>query len=128
LRSLFADLSHVYFHGVPFAHTPKRILEAQDILPVASIDIPSGWDVEKGCPKENGLKPQLLISLTAPKLCSRDFQGKHHYLGGRFLPPALAQQYSLQGLPAFPGTSQCVEIPKDSVFQEAAAGHLDCQL
>nr|CAD7393012.1 unnamed protein product [Timema cristinae] len=35
-------------------------------VPIASVDIPSGWDVEKGPPDE-GLQPELLISLTAPK-------------------------------------------------------------
>ncbi len=93
------------------------------------VDIPSGWDVEKGSPSANALKPEMLISLTAPKLCSRDFAGRHHYLGGRFLPPALAQQYSLQDLPLFPGTSQCVEILPGTSFVEAAApAENNCQL
>ena len=47
-----------------------------------------GWDVENG-PIENFdgeaetpcLKPDLLISLTAPKKCAEFFTGKHHYLG-----------------------------------------------
>ncbi|KAJ8921835.1 hypothetical protein NQ315_008467 [Exocentrus adspersus] len=41
-------------------------------VPTASIDIPSGWDVEQGEPEDGGIKPELLISLTAPKkMCSK---------------------------------------------------------
>jgi NAD(P)H-hydrate epimerase len=29
----------------------------------------------------------MLVSLTTPKLCARQFAGAHHYLGGRFVPP-----------------------------------------
>ncbi|XP_052265391.1 NAD(P)H-hydrate epimerase-like isoform X3 [Dreissena polymorpha] len=79
--------------------------------PICSIDVPSGWDVENG--DENGLKPDLLISLTAPKLCAKHFTGKHHYLGGRFVPKTLEQKYQLN-LPAYPGTDCVVELkPND---------------
>ncbi|CAJ0945840.1 unnamed protein product [Ranitomeya imitator] len=40
-------------------NTLKRIT-----IPIASVDVPSGWDVEKGNP--DGLQPDMLISLTAP--------------------------------------------------------------
>uniref|UniRef100_A0A8C6YHC0 NAD(P)H-hydrate epimerase n=1 Tax=Naja naja TaxID=35670 RepID=A0A8C6YHC0_NAJNA len=77
-------------------------------IPVVSIDIPSvasdsetdwrtpwqGWDVEKGNP--DGLQPDMLISLTAPKAAARHFQGRYHFLGGRFVPEAL-QKKSVQG-------------------------------
>lgn len=77
-----------------------------------SIDIPSGWHVEEGPTSgSDAIAPELLISLTAPKLCARHFQGKHHYLGGRFVPPTLQQKYQLD-LPTYPGTETCVEIPK----------------
>ena len=42
---------------------------------------PLGWDVEKG--NDEGIQPDLLISLTAPKLCAKHFKGKRHFLGGR---------------------------------------------
>ena len=80
-----------------------------------SIDIPSGWDVEAGPPdtEEGGtsqsLMPQALISLTAPKLCSRHFNGRH-FLGGRFVPPFIVERYNLT-LPPYPGTEQVVELP-----------------
>lgn len=79
--------------------------------PIASIDIPSGWHVEEG-PGEDisaKIKPELLISLTAPKLCARFFKGKHHYLGGRFVPPSLEKDYALD-LPQYPGHETVVKI------------------
>ena len=54
-------------------------------LPIVSVDIPSGWDVEKGNVLGVGLRPNVLISLTAPKEGVKDFRGKH-FLGGRFVP------------------------------------------
>ncbi|XP_062487836.1 NAD(P)H-hydrate epimerase [Pezoporus occidentalis] len=73
-------------------------------VPIASIDIPSGWDVEKG--KADGLRPDMLISLTAPKKAALHFEGRFHFLGGRFVPPALQEKYALN-LPPYPGT-ECV--------------------
>nr|XP_032803683.1 NAD(P)H-hydrate epimerase isoform X1 [Petromyzon marinus]XP_032803692.1 NAD(P)H-hydrate epimerase isoform X1 [Petromyzon marinus]XP_032803721.1 NAD(P)H-hydrate epimerase isoform X1 [Petromyzon marinus] len=73
-------------------------------MPIISIDVPSGWDVEAGNP--DGIQPQMLISLTAPKRAARHFHGKYHFLGGRFVPPDLARKYNLT-LPEYPGTS-CV--------------------
>ncbi len=32
------------------------------------------------------LHAEMLISLTAPKLCAHYFKGKYHVLGGRFVP------------------------------------------
>jgi pyridoxal 5'-phosphate synthase / NAD(P)H-hydrate epimerase len=76
---------------------------------VVAVDVPSGWDVEQGDVSGTGLHPDMLVSLTAPKECARKFKGKHHYLGGRFVPPEIVSKYGLQ-LPAYPGTSQCVRI------------------
>ncbi|KAM9686386.1 NAD(P)H-hydrate epimerase isoform 1-T1 [Trichechus inunguis] len=73
-------------------------------VPIASVDIPSGWDVEKG--NSEGLQPDLLISLTAPKKSASQFTGRYHYLGGRFVPPALEKKYQLN-LPSYPDT-ECV--------------------
>lgn len=74
-------------------------------LPVASVDIPSGWDVELG-PRDDdeALRPQVLISLTMPKLCAAHFQGAH-YLGGRFVPPTIATKFGFEQ-PSFPGIQQ----------------------
>ncbi|GJP56541.1 hypothetical protein CLOM_g15605 [Closterium sp. NIES-68] len=88
---------------------PGSTAEAAGIPPIVSIDIPSGWDVEQGDMAGTGLKPDMLISLTAPKRCALSFAGRHHYLGGRFVPPAIRTRYNLR-LPPFPGTEQCVRI------------------
>ncbi|KAJ4448667.1 hypothetical protein ANN_00057 [Periplaneta americana] len=78
-------------------------------ITLCSVDIPSGWDVESGIPESGGLQPDLLISLTAPKKCAEKFRGRFHYLGGRFVPPALEEKYSLN-LPEYPGTELCVKL------------------
>lgn len=77
--------------------------------PICAVDIPSGWDVEKG-PSGDGnfIKPHMIISLTAPKLCAKNFTGIH-YLGGRFVPPLLAEKYQLD-LPQYEGTEQCLKL------------------
>jgi hypothetical protein len=41
--------------------------------------------VEQGDVNGDGIKPDMLISLTAPKLCAKQFHGTH-YIGGRFVP------------------------------------------
>lgn len=48
-------------------------------------------------------------------------QGSHHYLGGRFVPPAIRDKYKLQ-LPPYPGTSQCVKLPSAATGAAKAAG------
>ncbi|GAM17859.1 hypothetical protein SAMD00019534_010340, partial [Acytostelium subglobosum LB1] len=76
-------------------------------LPIASVDIPSGWDVEQGN-VNNTFTPSLLISLAAPKKCAESFKGTH-YLGGRFLPQSFLDEFQLN-LPQYPGAEQCVDI------------------
>ena len=99
------------FHGTP--RTPFDTVIAllnQSTLPIVSIDIPSGWDVELGNVNHCGLEnPDMLISLTAPKLCAQYFKGRFHYLGGRFLPPGLAKKYNLT-IPSYPGCEQCIRL------------------
>lgn len=77
--------------------------------PIMSVDVPSGWDVENGDPE--GLQPDTLVSLTAPKLCARHFRGRWHYLGGRFVPHDLQKKYQLN-LPQFLGSDCILELPK----------------
>lgn len=81
-------------------------------IPICSIDVPSGWDVEKGC-EEGGLQPEFLISLTAPKKCAKMFKGKFHYLGGRFVPQALEEKYQLN-LPPYSGTELFIRLSNDT--------------
>lgn len=78
-------------------------------VPICSVDIPSGWDVEQGPPADGGIKPQMLISLTAPKMCASKFDGRFHYLGGRFVPEKLESQYNLN-LPKYAGTDLVVQL------------------
>lgn len=80
---------------------------------IVSIDIPSGWNVETGPDARFApvIKPDCLVSLSAPKLCARYFMGRYHWLGGRFVPPSLAQHYKLS-LPAYEGSQQVVLIHK----------------
>ncbi|KAG7673604.1 hypothetical protein KSW81_006804 [Nannochloris sp. 'desiccata'] len=76
---------------------------------IVAVDVPSGWDVEQGDVSHSGLSPDMLVSLTSPKFCARYFEGVHHYLGGRFVPPQIVEKYNLK-LPEYPGVSQCVRI------------------
>lgn len=75
------------------------------------MDIPSGWNVEKGPDSGKALKPAMLISLSAPKLCARPeiLDTAKHFLGGRFLPPEIIAKYKLT-LPQYPGQDQVVQL------------------
>ncbi|XP_024022930.1 pyridoxine/pyridoxamine 5'-phosphate oxidase 1, chloroplastic [Morus notabilis] len=86
---------------------------------IVSVDIPSGWHVEEGDAGGEGIRPDMLVSLTAPKLCAKKFSGPHHFLGGRFVPPFIAEQYKLH-LPSYPGTSMCVRIGKPQKIDVSA--------
>lgn len=65
-------------------------------LPIVSVDIPSGWDVENGNKEGIGLNPDVLISLTAPKEGVKLFTGRH-FLGGRFVPKYVTLRSNLLG-------------------------------
>ena len=86
-------------------------LNFECLLSFSSVDIPSGWDVETGPGDGKTLKPSLLISLSAPKLCAQDkyIEGAVHFLGGRFLPPGIISKYLLR-LPIYPGEDQVVQL------------------
>ncbi len=67
---------------------------------------PEGWDIDE--PANDGINPDVLISLTAPKKCATGFSGKH-FLAGRFLPYDIQKKYELN-LPEFPGTECVIEL------------------
>ena len=68
----------------------QRLLPKSDPPSIASVDIPSGWDVEAGPENlEEAIEPEMLVSLTAPKRGAQFFTGRFHYMGGRFVPPAI---------------------------------------
>lgn len=66
-----------------------QALQTKQSVPIISVDIPSGWDVNSGDVGENGsgLLPNAVVSLTTPKLCMKKNDeakgGIVHYLGGR---------------------------------------------
>jgi len=116
--SVIVDALFGFSFKPPVRETFVPVLEAlaQTTTPIASVDIPSGWDVETGPPEvvegeseTPCLEPDLLISLTAPKKCASKFTGKHHYLGGRFVPKRLVAKYDLD-LPVYPGSESCVKL------------------
>jgi hydroxyethylthiazole kinase-like uncharacterized protein yjeF len=119
------------FHGEPrepFASVLQQIQQAQKqqgILTIA-VDVPSGWNVDEGDVAGTGFVPDVLVSLTAPKHCSKEFPGRH-FIGGRFLPPALAEKYDIR-MPAYPGVSQVVEVSSNASptigWEEEYAAHL----
>ncbi|CAO3675580.1 unnamed protein product [Rhizopus microsporus] len=77
--------------------------------PIVSVDIPSGWNVETGPTEQVQFQPEVLVSLTAPKPCSSHFKGKHHFLGGRFVPPSIAKKFDFD-VPDFTAGDQVVEL------------------
>ncbi|KAL1198532.1 Pyridoxine/pyridoxamine 5'-phosphate oxidase 1 [Cardamine amara subsp. amara] len=113
------------FHGAPrppFDDLIRRLVSLQMLQKhpsIVSVDIPSGWHVEEGGHEGGGIKPDMLVSLTAPKLCAKRFCGRHHFLGGRFVPPSVAEKYKLE-LPSYPGTSMCVRIGKPPIVDISA--------
>lgn len=101
-------------------------------IPIVSVDIPSGWHVEKGPTSldddqseiEEGLRipalePDCLVSLTAPKLSALFFEGSHHFLGGRFCPMSICEKYKLN-LPDYDGS----EVVKRLTFSADEMGAL----
>jgi NAD(P)H-hydrate epimerase len=108
---LIADALFGFSFKPPIRETFSDIMELlySTKAPICAVDIPSGWDVEKGSSEDGKfIKPYMIISLTAPKLCAKNFTGIH-YLGGRFIPPALAEKYQLD-LPEYEGTEQCLKL------------------
>ena len=77
--------------------------------PIVAVDIPSGWSVDEGDESGEGMRPELLVSLTAPKLGAKTFKGPHHFVGGRFVPPAIAEEFELV-LPQYMGSDQCARV------------------
>lgn len=91
------------------SHLLNRAVNRLMTVPLGNVHLPfisiQGWDVENGNP--DGLQPDMLISLTAPKMCAQYFKGRYHFLGGRFVPKSLADKYQLN-LPSYPGTDCCM--------------------
>eukprot|EP01083_Nonionella_stella_P180940 646677_1 len=81
-----------------------------------SVDVPSGWDVDGGDLTGTNFSPDVLVSLTAPKLSSKKFTGRH-FVGGRFLPPGIAEKYGIR-MPPYPGLRHSMEVQVGSNNEE----------
>ena len=53
---------------------PQALKPERNPPKIVSVDIPSGWHVEKGDIQGNGIRPDMLVSLSAPKECARRFE------------------------------------------------------
>jgi NAD(P)H-hydrate epimerase len=89
--------------GFSFSGTPRppfdTILDQvqgageKGILTVA-VDIASGWNVDdETAGEQHPFQPDVLVSLTTPKLCARNYAGRH-FVGGRFLVSSAARTSS----------------------------------
>jgi len=96
--------------------------KAEQGTKIVSVDVPTSWDADKGDVLGTGFNPDVLISLTAPKLCAMDFTGKH-YVGGRFLSPTLSKKYGVR-MPPYIGVSQVMEI-SETASANGAGGAVD---
>jgi NAD(P)H-hydrate epimerase len=98
----------------PFASMLREMMRLQDEqkVVVLSVDVPSGWNVDDGDVSGLGFVPDVLISLTAPKMSAKKFHGRH-FVGGRFLPPQLGRKYGVR-MPAYPGVAQVVEVSRNA--------------
>lgn len=105
-----------------FSYKPPLRSEYRDLLnsivssgkKLVCVDVPSGWSVNDGPPEDDTpiLQPDVLVSLTAPKLCARRAKNAVHYVGGRFVPPSLEKKYQLN-LPQYPGVKSWTKITFD---------------
>jgi hypothetical protein len=87
---------------------------------IVSVDVPSSWDVDGGDILGTGFVPDALVSLTAPKLCAKDFSGRH-FVGGRFLSPTLSKKYGVR-MPPYQGVSQVMEVSETASANGSAGG------
>ncbi|KAI9607585.1 hypothetical protein KEM48_003591, partial [Puccinia striiformis f. sp. tritici PST-130] len=90
------------FHSTPRAPFDEPIRLFNNRRPDRVHRYPFGWDVEAGnTPDQSYFSPDVLVSLTAPKLGVKAFQGRH-FLGGRFV-LQVSKSYNLN-LPAYPAS------------------------
>lgn len=105
-----------------YASIIAKMVELQNEKDVhlVSVDVPSGWDVDKGpClepsdvmpePKKYYIRPNLLVSLTLPKPCSKYLpDGSKHFVGGRFITKEFAQRFNVECFD-YQGTDQVLQL------------------
>ena len=104
----------------PFDGLVEAMTKERGAPPVVCVDVPSGWSVDGGpvgsssSSSTPSISPAVLVSLTAPKPGAAKHlpKGCRHFVGGRFVPPALALKYKLR-LPEYQGGDQVVEVTED---------------
>jgi len=72
----------------------------------------SGWQVNGNQPEsdvDNLIQPEMLISLPVPLFCAKNFKGKYHILGGRYLPAELNKKFCIT-LPRYSGAELWMEL------------------
>ena len=95
----------------PFKTVIDTLKKPENTVPIVSIDLPSGWDVDCENVKENeeiGLRCNVIVSLPAPKKCTINFTGRH-FVGGRFMPQSLLDKLNID-LPPYEGTKIIQEL------------------
>jgi NAD(P)H-hydrate epimerase len=65
------------------------------ITPIISVDVPSGWEIEKGN-VYNTFVPFANISLGTVKSCMKNFIGVHYFVNF-FMPRKLLKEYKIEG-------------------------------
>ena len=80
--------------GFSFRGSAPREPHASAISAMSDMRERDDGDVDGGG-GGTGLVPDVLVSLTAPKPFARAYRGRH-FVGGRFLPPALAEKYGIR--------------------------------
>lgn len=95
----------------PFQSIVNELHDLQDTIPIVSVDVPSGWDVDKGPVEEKYISPKVLVSLTVPKPCSQllNTEKTDHYIGGRFIPREFANKFGFEPF-AYEGTDQILKL------------------
>jgi NAD(P)H-hydrate epimerase len=105
--------------GFGFAGDPRapydaaiRFMAGKQSTTLISIDVPSGWPVDD-TEGDFLVRPDAIVSLTAPKTClariasMRGYRPRH-FLGGRFVPPSLQTRFGLDPFPI--GSDLIVEV------------------
>jgi NAD(P)H-hydrate epimerase len=98
-------------------------------LPVLSVDVPSGWDLDIGprnidVSADTFVKPDTLVSLGVPKNGTKFFSGSYHFIAGRHLPPRWLEERDLY-LPSYPGSdAACVIFSSNAAAVNPSNGEI----
>ncbi|SCU98325.1 LAMI_0F14114g1_1 [Lachancea mirantina] len=96
----------------PFGSIVSELVKVQNAVPIVSVDIPTGWDVDGGpVAGTDSLAPSVLVSLTVPKPCANKLQAGRttHFVGGRFVSASFAKKFGFEPFP-YPFTDQVLKL------------------